>query len=151
MDPRQQAAELMGRIIATHTQSLLHIDWKGEENKREAFRLARDHADYRGAMDYACDSCNLSVINALRVYIGRSPMMGAVSESMYRARINVCKGSEEQGIPRCDRLSDGFKFIPSFPFVEFKDANCTACGCFVSAKASVSFFDCPLRRWPKTA
>lgn len=146
MEAREQISDVLSKVECVHTDYSLRIRWNGEQAR--AFALARIHSDYRGSDDYGCDVCQLEVINSLRRYLGRPELKDAAPESLYLERITICKGDDDRGIARCPSLSDGFHFKASFPFVEFKNANCQQCGCFIHLKAGQNFFTCPLNKWP---
>jgi hypothetical protein len=146
IDARQRIAEVLTQLEAEHTETGFRYSWDSEAAHQQAYRLARE-AGYQGDDDLKCNACNLEVINTLRIHIGRAPLRSAVPESQYQARIDICRGDPDKNIPRCPSLADGFKFIASPPFVQFKNANCTACHCFVDAKAAISWETCPLEKW----
>lgn len=147
MDKRQRIAEVLTQLSAQHTDTAFTFSWDSDAARSHAFRLAKE-TGYQGDDDQACNACNLYVINHLREYIGRAPLKSAVPESVYRQRVDICRGDEGKNIPRCSYLADGFKFVARLPFVQFKNANCTSCACFVDAKAAISWESCPQNKWP---
>ena len=148
MNHDNRIAEILDSIEAVHTNDRLSIDWKG--HYPEAMKLARELGMPPEKMaEPNCLTCQLEVLNTLRTNIGLKELRNEAERSVYRARMDVCHGNEEQGIPRCERLAGTTKLKPTFPFFQIKDANCTICGCFVAAKANVKWERCELNKWPQ--
>ncbi len=57
-----------------------------------------------------------------------------VSEEQKKERLEICMGSEEKGIEKCEFYQKG---------------RCLKCGCVANFAAAISSKDCPLLKWPK--
>ena len=124
------AAKVRAQAILDRTpHDSTAVHWPDAATKAEAFAMAN-----RSPTN--CPSCNIQVIDYLRGIVGLHPIRNEVTPSLHRQRLDICRGNEKRGVPRCEHLA-------------WPGLNCGKCGCFIDVKARMKFMKCPLNKWPK--
>lgn len=111
------------------------VHWPDAQTKAEAWQLAIDGGANPGKKR-ECTACNLSVIDYLRKQVGLHSIKQEAAPTLYRRRMDICRGNEKRGITRCEHLA-------------WPGLNCGMCGCFIDVKSRMKNMRCPADKWPK--
>lgn len=116
-------------ILALTYHDPTAVNWPDHAIKAEAFAMA-------GKKPSECPSCNIDVIDYLRNLAGLHSIKKEAPPALHRQRLDICRGSERKGIPRCEHLA-------------FTNLNCGLCLCLIDVKSRMKSMKCPANKWPK--
>lgn len=117
-------------ILDRTSHSRAEVSWPDIETRDEASRLSGIR------IKPGCSTCHFQIIDYLRKQVGLHPLNKEVMPGEYRRRMNICRGNERKGIPRCEHLA-------------WPGLNCGKCLCFIDIKGRMKNQQCPIGKWER--
>ena len=125
-DHSAKAKAILDRTPHSPTEVL----WPDNETRSEAVALTGI------TLKPGCFTCHLNIIDGLRKLAGLHSIRQEVTPPEYKRRLDICRGNERKGIPKCEHLA-------------FTNMNCGKCLCFIDLKARMKSQRCPENKWAK--